>query len=142
MRLLHGTTNEHVLTIREEGLRVPVYLTDSEELAGGHACDRAEDARCLAVVCEVEVPELTYLESDPAMYLDPYPSVMAAHGCGYGDKRCWGRVLKKLMRRPIFPGDWERSLRDVHSVRYDGSIPPQFIGKCRVLGAAFEGDEV
>jgi len=152
MRLLHGTTTYHVYDIRKLGLEgTPyVYLTDDPELAGLHACDRmeaysSEGSPCRAVVCDVEVADTDKLEADPEMYARPYPSVRERHGCRFNDDKCWGKVMRKLNRErghPVGDFDWEISLKEVNSVRHNGDIPASAIGRCRIQGSYFEGEEV
>lgn len=120
MIFYHGTRESRIPAIEKEGLKKP-FLSDQEELANEFTYPGEE----AIVVLDLTEEDLLHLRPDARMYRDPTPFLLWKYKM---DRETFlDQEGEPHIPRPSHSSDWRTSLKAVHSVIYDGAIPPDRI---------------
>jgi len=138
---LHGTSTIYLPLIERHGLKEP-YLTDQEKMAAYFA-DTAtiidpptrqiiEDLGLSTkgnkpIVLQVAVYDPKKLRVDKEMWGEPLDFIKREYDIER-DQEWFEAIREGYIESPINPFDWQTSIKVVHSIKYEGAIPPKHLG--------------
>lgn len=132
---LHGTSSVYLPFIQKEGLKNP-YLTDLEKMASYFAGEADEFERkhsrkdSRPIVLQVAIFDTARLTADEEMWASPLDWIKQIHHI-QRDQEWFEAVREGYIDSPAHSYDWQTSIKVVHAVKYEGTIPPKHLGVAR-----------